>query len=149
MKRFYLLLLACVCEWALAPALARADTEPALLNQNGQCAQFAMCAAQTATGDCTVSPATGDERILNVFGKWSSFTFYGNQSVDAFSCVVHSNATGHDAESGAFVLISSTPISDSNKAITINGGNFGHIWMNCTSITTSATITVNACPGNR
>jgi hypothetical protein len=109
-----------------------------------------MCDVQTATGDCDVDKdGTGDEIVLNTFGMFSSFTFYGNQSVGAFSCVVHSNATGHDAESGSFVLLSSTPLSDGNPAITINGGNFGRIWMNCTSIATSVIITVNACPSNR
>jgi hypothetical protein len=109
-----------------------------------------MCDVQTATGDCDVDKdGTGDEIVLNTFGLYSSFTFYGNQSVGAFSCVVHSNATGHDVESGSFVLLSSTPLSDGNPAITINGGNFGYIWMNCTSIATSVIITVNACPSNR
>jgi hypothetical protein len=109
-----------------------------------------MCDAQTAAGDCdTNQDGTGDEIVLNAFGMFSSFTFYGNQSVGAFSCVVHGNATGHDAESGSFVLVSSTPLSDSNPSITINDGNFGRIWINCTSIATNVTITVNSCPSNR
>jgi hypothetical protein len=111
-----------------------------------------MCAAQTATGDCDAnSDGTGEILVLPVFAKWSSFTFYSNQSVGApYTCTVHSNNNGHDAEAGDFVVISGGgALTDTNESISLNGGNFGFIWINCSAITTSVTITVNACPSNR
>ena len=142
--------------WILAICLsfvcahAQADTAPIPIgDEKNTCQQFTMCAAQTLVGDCTVLPASGDEIVLETFGRWSSLTFYANQSVGAYSCVVHSNASGHDAETGDFVLLSSTPLSGSNESISLNGGNFGYIWINCPTIGTSVTVTLNACPSNR
>ena len=148
MERLWLLILflAFVC----VPAPMHADTEPALLKAVGVCESRELCSAQTATGDCTVEPATGDELVLKMFGKYSSLTFFSNESVGApYVCDVHGNRGGHDAESGDFVLLTSTPLSDTNESISLNGGNVGHIWVNCSTITTSVTVTVNACPANR
>lgn len=136
---------------SLACASAHADTSPTPIGDaKNTCQQFMMCDAQTATGDCDVDKdGTGDEIVLTTFGRWSSLTFYANLSVGAYSCVVHSNADGHDAQSGSYVLLSSTPLSSSNESISLNGGNFGVVWINCATIGTSATVTVNACPSSR
>ena len=148
MKRLWLLVL--FLAFACLPAPVRADTEPVLLKAVGACESRELCSAQTATGDCTVEPAGGDEIVLKVFGKYSSLTFFSNESVGApYACGGHGNRGGHDLESGDFVLLTSTALSDVNESLSLNGGNFGHIWINCSAITTSVTVTVNACPANR
>jgi len=109
-----------------------------------------MCNAQTLVGDCTVLPASGDEIVLPVFAAGSSLTFFGNQSVGTpYNCNVHGNNTGHDAEAGDFIKLTTTPLSDTQESITLADGMFGHVWLNCSTITTSVTITVNVCPANR
>lgn len=112
------------------------------------CHEYVLCSAQTATGDCTVLPASGDEITLEVFGQWSALTFFSNQSVGNYSCHIHGNSSGHDDQSGDFVQLSTTAITESNQAISLNGGNFGWIWVNCSAIATSVTMTVNVCPAN-
>jgi len=140
-----------VVSFLLVCALAHADTPPTRVGEaKNTCQKYTMCAAQTATGDCDdEQDGGGDEIVLDVFGRWSSFTFYGNQSIGSYSCVIHSNAYGHDVESGSYTLLSSTPLSSSNQTISLNGGNFGYIWVNCTTIATSVVVTLNACPASR
>ena len=148
MERLWLLILFLAI--ACVSASVHADTEPALLEAVGVCESRELCSAQTATGDCTVQPASGDELVLKVFGKYSNLTFFSNESVGApYTCNVHGNRGGHDLESGDFVVLTTTAMSDTNESISLNGGNFGHIWVNWSTIATSVTITVNACPANR
>ncbi len=151
MKIYWFLILFLAFVWQISGVSpASADTSPSLLNKVGQCASFTLCSAQTATGGCTVNPASGDEIVLPVFGYWSSLTFFSNKSVGSpYSCAVHGNIDGHDAESGDFVKLNDTQLTATDKAISLNGGNFGHIWISCGTITTSVTITVNACPSSR
>jgi len=144
-KSFLLALLA--LSFYIAPA--RGDTEPTFVRKVNTCEEYIFCTAQTATGVCTVSPASGDEVVLDTFGKWSSLTFYANESVGAFTCNVYGNNSGHDDQSGDGVLLTSTPMDATHEAISLNGGNFGHIWINCSAIATSVTITMNACPADR
>lgn len=148
MKRMWFLVLFLTFVWQMVGvAPARADISPASIKIYGQCVSFTLCNAQTVTGDCT---SGGDEIVLDVFGKWSSLTFFSNKSVGSpYSCAVHGNNDGHDAESGDFVKLNDTQLTATDEAISLNGGNFGHIWISCGTITTSVTITVNACPSSR
>ena len=131
-------------------ASAFADTSPTRLGDlSNTCGKFVLCGAQTATGDCTVLPASGDEIVLETFSKWSSFTLYSNESVGNHTCHIFSNNGGHDAEPGDAIQISTTALSETQELITLNGGNFGFIWANCSAIGTSVYITVKACPSNR
>ena len=126
------------------------DTDPTRIVTEGTCQKLTMCAAQTATGVCTVLPASGDERVLRPFGRWSRFTFFGNESVDTpWSCDVFGNNTGYDLESGDGVQLNTASITNANESITVYNGDFGFIWINCSVIETSVTMTVNACPSNR
>lgn len=146
MKRLLIVLLAL----SFYNAPARGDTEAALVTTNGQCAQHLMCDAQTATGVCTVLPASGDERTLFVFGKWSRMTFFGNGSVGTpWTCDVMGNMGGYDAESGDGVKLNTTSLSNTQEAITLREGDFGYVWVTCPTIGTSVTITVSVCPSSR
>lgn len=131
-------------------APARADTEPTRFGTtDGNCNKYIMCAAQTATGICdTVGDGTGDEIVLVPYGKWSRFTFYSNESAAAHTCLVESNNTGWDADNDA-IVISTTALTATNDLITVFNGDFGALWINCSAITTSVTITVNACSSSR
>lgn len=154
MKRFLLFLTLCagalVCAYALAPTHARADTPAIRIGEpKNNCQQFTLCNEQTATGVCTVLPASGDEIVLKTFGMYSALTFFGNQSTGAFSCHIFGNVNGYDAESGDGVQLSTTAITESNEAISLNGGNFGFIWASCSAIGTDVILTVTACPSSR
>lgn len=55
-----------------------------------------LCAAQTATGACTESPASGEERVATVDG-FSTFTAFAEASTaTTFTCQIISNDEGHD-----------------------------------------------------
>lgn len=150
MRKLITVLCLAPCFILLSVIVSFADDPPVRSRIINTCHEYTLCTAQTATGDCTVLPASGDEVVLETFGQWSALTFFSNLSVGApYSCHVHGNASGHDAESGDFAQLTTVPLSDTNESTTLLGGNFGAIWVNCATITTSVTITVNACPSNR
>jgi len=143
MKGFFVFMLVMFATQAMA------DTSPSRsgVGQNG-CYIYTMCDAQTATGACTVSPAAGDERVA-VLGDMSNLTLYGNQSSDdAHTCNLHTSDTGYDASSGEGQLVNSSPLTDSAQVISISGL-FYHLWVECTTITTQATVTMLVCPAGR
>jgi len=108
-----------------------------------------MCDAETDLGVCMNSGGT-DELVLEVFDKWTRFTFYSNQSVGAkWNCHIFSNNLGYDVESGDGIQVTADPLTEDDEAITLSNVDFGFIWANCDDIDTSVTITVNACsPGH-
>ncbi len=133
-------------------AHAQADTSPTRIGEpKNTCQKFTMCATQTIAGVCDVDgDTTSDEIVLNVFGRWSRFTFFGNASTGTpWSCDVFGNNGGFDAEGGDGVQLNTTALTNLNESITLREGDFGFIWVNCSSITTNTIITVNACPSNR
>ncbi len=111
------------------------------------CRSYTMCAAQTATGDCTALPASGDERVVRTFGH-SQMTLYGMQSVGAYVCDVMSNDQGHDAASGVGFQVNTASLTDVSPILSINGM-FDYIWITCPTIGTSATVTMLLCQSSR
>lgn len=125
---------------------ALADTIPERILNAAGCTKFFLCNAQTATGPCTVNPASGDEIVLNSAGR-SSITFYGLQSVGNYSCDVFSNDKGFDEALGIGHKINDKSITPIRPILTLQGPLFA-IWVECSTITTSATVTALLCPSN-
>lgn len=128
------------------PASGDAGPAPTKVG-GGVCTSYLMCAAQTATGDCTVLPASGDELVLEMDGR-SSMTFYSIQSVGAHICDIMSNDEGHDDASGVGFKVNTASLTDSAPVLSINGL-FRFIWVTCPTIGTSATVTALVCTANR
>ena len=107
----------------------------------------------SGTGACRNSAGTS-EIVLRGLAK-SSWTFYGTQSVGAYECDVFSNDTGYDANvTDKQKLNSRTITAPSDADWTVLGnrqavsfdGSFDWVWVECPTIGTSATITVQVCP---
>lgn len=126
---------------------ASADVEITRSEVIRGCEKYTMCAAQTATGDCTALPASGEERVLRTLGKGSKLSFYSTQSVGDHICDVMSNDTGHDVLSGVGQKINAASLTESAMTLTLYGV-FDYIWVTCPTIVTSATVTVSICAGN-
>lgn len=124
---------------------AYADRVPNRVKSISGCTLYLMCDAQTATGPCTTSPASGEKIVLNAAGR-SKTTFYGLQSIGAHSCDVFTNDKGYDLSAGAGQKINNMSIDESFPVLTLEGPLFA-VWVECTSITTSATITALSCTG--
>lgn len=143
--RFVLALLA-VLTLLAAPAFG--DTNPPVLErEDAGCTKYEMCSAQTATGDCTVLPASGDEIVLHVHDR-SQLTFYSLQSVGAHTCDFMTNDEGHDAASGVGFKFNTSSLTDAAPVLTF-GGLFDYIWVTCPTIGTSVTVTALVCTSNR
>jgi hypothetical protein len=102
-----------------------------------------LCKAEVSTGDC----ADGDEIVLDARGFQSITFFSGDSTDDTYACDVIMNATGHDAAAtaGEGQDITASQITDSNEILSI-AAPLGFLWVNCTTITTSVTITYVALP---
>lgn len=132
----------------LLAGIAHADTDPGPIEQRPGCKVYTMCDAQVTTGDCTVLPTSGDERVVKVL-SFSNLTFYGLQSVGApYECNIVSNDEGHDAAVGVGFQVNSTSLTDLAPILSISGL-FYHIWVNCPTIETSVTVTALVCSANR
>ncbi len=132
-------------------SVAYADVEPLFIqpdhsNQIKGCKKYEFCSAQTATGDCTALPASGDERVLRVAGR-SVLTFYSTQSIGVHTCNVMSNDTGHDALSGVGQQINAASLTATAMTLTL-AAPFDYIWITCPTIVTSATVTALICPAS-
>lgn len=132
---------------SLICARAWADTAPTRTSTVGACGVFVMCLPQTIAGVCDIDgDTTGDKIVLSALG-YSKLTFFSNGSVDnPWVCNVFGNDSGYDAESGDGVQLNTTALSNTQEAITLAGGNFNRVWVNCSTVTTSALVTVHACP---
>ena len=130
----------------LLPAVSTADTAPIAERVNA-CIKFTMCNAQTALGDCTALPASGDELVVRVNGT-SRLTFYGMQSTaTTYSCNVISNDRGHDAATGVGFRVNTASITNTAPILSLVGL-FDYVWVNCTAIDggpDAATITMLQC----
>lgn len=129
---------------------AFADVEPTpVAPLQGGCVEYVMCAAQTATGDCTALPASGDERVANVETK-GKITFYSTQSnASAYICDIISNDVGHDVASGDGHKINNASLTETARVLTFNGL-FKFIWVTCPTIADNqVTITAQVCTANR
>ncbi len=136
---------------AFYSASANADADPprasdTISSVNG-CLKHEICSAQTATGDCTVLPASGDERVLRVLG-YSRFALYGLQSVGDYVCDVMSNDEGHDAAVGVGQKINVTSLTETTDLIQFEG-TYDYIWVTCPTIATSVTVNIVSCPASR
>ena len=126
-----------------------ADASPPVVESLTGCVVYKMCNAQTATGDCSVLPASGDELVLKV-ASFSNLTFYSTQSTaTTYSCDVVSNDVGHDALSGAGHQINTASITESAPILSFSGL-FYYLWVNCSAIANNqVTITLQVCTANR
>ncbi len=123
---------------------ALADTIPERILNAAGCTKYFLCNAQTAIGPCTTSPASGDEIVLNTAGR-SSITMYGLQSVGNYSCDVFSNDKGFDDALGIGHRINDKSITPIRPVLTLQGPLFA-VWIECSLISTSATVTALLCP---
>ena len=144
MKKTILILFLCL----LYASVTLGDTEPALVRPGAnKCEEYSVCTAQTATGACTVLPASGDERVLDTFIKgFNSLTFFSHESVGNYSCDVFLSSNGFDASGGSGIKATSQSITQNNQGVVLAAAGFGHMWVQCATIATSVTMTVNACP---
>ena len=79
----------------LLPTVALADTKPGKTRINNVCTMYAMCALQSATGECV--DASGGV-IVHTVGRRADFTFYSTRSTAAdYSCDIITNTLGYDA----------------------------------------------------
>lgn len=127
------------------PIVSNADVAPVVLVSRHDCVKVEMCVAETDTGVCQVG---GDEVVFQPNFR-TSLTFYSDQGVGAYSCDMISNSQGHDAASGVGKQINSTSLTTSNPVITINGGVFDSLWIDCSAVGSQATVVLLACPASR
>jgi len=108
---------------------------------------------ESGTGTCRNAAGTG-EIILRGLGKYA-WTFYGTQSVGAYACDVFSNDTGYTAlvqDKQKLNAVSITSTTDllwtpaGNLQTKSFDGSFNWVWVECTAIATTATITATVCP---
>lgn len=131
----------------LGVAASQADETVSSVKFNS-CRSYTMCDAQTATGDCTASPASGDERVVKTLG-FSTMTFYSMQSVGSpYACNVISNDQGHDAASGVGFQINTASLTNAAPILSITGM-FEYIWLTCPTIATSVTVKMLLCAASR
>lgn len=126
--------------------IASADIDPLWLKTVNGCTDYTFCGAQTAIGTCTVLPASGDERVLDTIGR-STITFYSTSSAGAHTCNIESNDVGHDAASGVGFQINATALTEATPVLTLSGP-LMYIWIECSAITTSVTVTARHCAAN-
>jgi hypothetical protein len=124
--------------------MAWADTSPAPIGSSDGCTSWVVCDGQTATGPCTVEPATGDEIVAKT--KFAnSLTFDGGRSTGTYSCDFYANTQGYDASSGVGTKINSVPLTETQEMLSYSGV-FDQIWVECTAIATNVTVVLNSCP---
>lgn len=130
----------------LIPSMVFADADPIRVDSVNGCIKYTFCDAQTATGDCTTLPASGDERVLRAMGR-SRITYYSLQSVGAHVCDIISNDQGHDAASGAGQKINAVSLTASTAILTLSAP-FDYVWITCPTVGTSVTVSAVVCAGN-
>lgn len=138
--------LALLAIWMALPAIA--DTGPATEPQGQGCVTYTLCNAQTATGTCTVNPASGDELVAIIFTK-SNWSFNADESTaTTFSCNIQEAYSGHDSGASNATDLFTTALSQTqytNKW----GGVLTRIWAECATITGgNVTIRATACPAS-
>lgn len=144
MKYFLLLM--------LIAGVAGADTSPPQESLSYGCVKYTMCNAQTATDECTVLPASGDELVVRVATN-SNLTFYSTASTaSTYSCDVISNDQGFDASAptGNGFQINTASITPAAPILSFSGL-FDFMWIDCSAINGdgNVTITLQMCTASR
>jgi hypothetical protein len=135
MKRLLFLLVIVLA----APSFA--DTPPANeKNFGNETKTGTLCSNQAATSTgCTIVGGTikpGTTTLVPVFdGRgFKSIALYSNQSTaSTYSCNAHSSDNGYDGDSGVGQVRSTTPLSNTQELIILDGA-IAFVWIECPTI---------------
>ena len=111
----------------LLPSLAlAADVKPARTRVNNRCTSYAMCAAQSGTGECV----SGSDEIVHQVGRFAHYTFYSTKSSSTnYSCDIYTSNEGFNAAT-ATDQVNTTSITDEAPVYTM-AVLLRHFWIAC------------------
>ncbi len=129
-----LLLLLPTLTWA-------ADVKPARTRVNNRCTEYAMCAAQSGTGECK----SGADEIVHQVGFMANYTFYSTKSTSTdYICNIFTSNEGFNAAT-ATDQVNTAAITDEVPVYTMRVL-LRHFWVACSTNTgTGVTIDVLIC----
>ena len=102
----------------------------------------------TDTGDWLTSGACASAdgtAQVQLGGRGYAWTFVGTQSVDAYTCDVYGNDTGYTVVPEDKQKLTSASLTESNQMVSLEGI-LPYTWVQCSAITTTATVTAWSCP---
>ena len=123
----------------LLPALAfAADVKPGKTRINNRCTSYAMCVAQSGTGECK----SGSDEIVNHVGFPAYYTLYSTKSTATdYTCDIFTSNEGFNGRT-AEDQVNSTSITDEIPVYPMFVF-LRHFWINCSTITGGA-VTIDA-----
>jgi hypothetical protein len=122
-----------ICAYA-----ARADVLPSFTGA-GTGVVYTMCSAEADLGTCE---SGGDEIVLDAAGLTEIHFDASESTATTFTCDIKANNAGHDAANGVGQDMSATSLSETQTAITIEGGP-RHFFIDCSAIADNQ-VTVKA-----
>jgi len=109
------------------PTLAlAADVKPGKTRVNNRCTSYAMCAAQSGTGECV----SGSDEIVHHVGFMANYTFYSTRSTSTtYSCDIYTNSEGFNGRAGED-QVNTASITDAVPVYTMRVL-LRHFWIAC------------------
>jgi hypothetical protein len=128
----------------LLPSLAfAADVKPQKSKINNICTSYAMCVAETGTGEC--QDASDTDEIVHHVGFRAEYVVYSTKSTATdYSCDIFTSNEGFNGAT-ATDQVNTTSITDEEPVYTMTVL-LRHVWFNCSTITGGAvTIDMEVC----
>ncbi len=114
------------------PTLAlAADVKPGKTRVNNRCTSYAMCAAQSGTGECV----SGSDEIVQHVGFMANYTFYSTRSTSTdYICNIFTNDEGYLGGTPASDQVNTASITDEVPVYTMRVL-LRHFWIACSTNT--------------
>lgn len=137
MTRFLLLILLLLPTLVLA-----ADVKPAKTRVNNRCTSYAMCVAQSGTGECV----SGSDEIVQHVGFTANYTFYSTRSTSTdYVCNIFTNNEGYAGGVPTSDQVNTASITDEVPVYTMRVL-LRHFWIACsTNVDNVVNIDVVIC----
>ena len=105
-----------------------ADIKPGRTNINNRCAEYAMCAAQSGTGECV----KGSDEIVHQVGFMANYIFYSTRSTSTdYICNIFTSNEGFNAAT-ATDQVNTAAITDEVPVYTMRVL-LRHFWIACST----------------